>query len=341
MEGFGKLCLLALVVCTVALPKPRSVIQFGDMIRCLTDRNIINSWLDYDGYGCYCGFGGTGIPLDGTDRCCVTHDNCYGTVMNSGLCPYESHVYIINYDATITNCRASNAAVTCKKAEDYHLLDSPWNECAAAMCECDRAGAECFAANYYDQSLKNWPQDRHSTVIRDFRSDCISIASVKMTAFKKLCLFATTVTYAAAATIHTTNLVQLGDMIGCLTDRSFLRSFLDYEGYGCWCGLGGTGTPLDGTDECCMIHDNCYGAVTARVSCPFDESTYVAVYEFSTFDCHTPSARAICTRAEDYGGFSEWKDCQEAICKCDRAAAECFAANAFDTTNTNWDKDSC
>lgn len=34
------------------------------MVECETNNN---KWM-YNGYGCYCGFGGTGEPLDGVDR---------------------------------------------------------------------------------------------------------------------------------------------------------------------------------------------------------------------------------------------------------------------------------
>ena len=45
-------------------PKTTNVVQFGNMIKAVTGR----SSLDYLGYGCWCGPGGKGISVDGTDR---------------------------------------------------------------------------------------------------------------------------------------------------------------------------------------------------------------------------------------------------------------------------------
>jgi hypothetical protein len=42
----------------------RSILQLGRMLECSTKRS---RW-DYNGYGCYCGYGGSGTPLDDTDR---------------------------------------------------------------------------------------------------------------------------------------------------------------------------------------------------------------------------------------------------------------------------------
>ncbi|KAE9547324.1 hypothetical protein FO519_009464 [Halicephalobus sp. NKZ332] len=48
---------------------------------------------------------------------------------------------------------------------------------------------------------------------------------------------------------------------------------LDYNDYGCWCGAGGSGEPVDGIDECCMYHDRCYDKAVDKKQCfdvPFE-----------------------------------------------------------------------
>ncbi|XP_020622303.1 neutral phospholipase A2 3-like [Orbicella faveolata] len=93
----------------------RNLLQFGDMIKCATGR----SGLAYNGYGCWCGRGGSGTPVDDTDRCCKTHDECYDRAMEEDCRPYSDW-----YDRSgCTGCGSNN------------------DRCEKLICECDGAAA--------------------------------------------------------------------------------------------------------------------------------------------------------------------------------------------------------
>ncbi|KHJ91176.1 phospholipase A2 [Oesophagostomum dentatum] len=52
----------------------RSLWNFNSMIWC-----ELRTWIfKYVPYGCFCGFGGHGRPVDKIDQCCQKHDECYG-----------------------------------------------------------------------------------------------------------------------------------------------------------------------------------------------------------------------------------------------------------------------
>ncbi|XP_045127217.1 phospholipase A2 A2-actitoxin-Ucs2a-like isoform X5 [Portunus trituberculatus] len=53
--------------------RKRSVFHLYNMVTCATSCNP----LVYKGYGCYCGFLGAGMVVDGIDKCCKGHDWCY------------------------------------------------------------------------------------------------------------------------------------------------------------------------------------------------------------------------------------------------------------------------
>ena len=69
----------------------RWLFDLGSMVKCATGRNAF----DYNGYGCFCGVGGNGVPIDGIDRCCKNHDLCYEKAMKS--CGGVAGAYLVPY----------------------------------------------------------------------------------------------------------------------------------------------------------------------------------------------------------------------------------------------------
>ncbi|XP_063799990.1 phospholipase A2-like [Pseudophryne corroboree] len=98
--------------------------QFWKMVYEVTGRWPI---LTYAFYGCFCGVGGSGWPVDDIDWCCHIHDCCFENVMWRGCNP-KTVRYKFNYgDAT--------------------CADSDLYGCARQTCECDRQAALCFKNN--------------------------------------------------------------------------------------------------------------------------------------------------------------------------------------------------
>ncbi|XP_009994101.1 PREDICTED: basic phospholipase A2 caudoxin-like [Chaetura pelagica] len=126
------LCLAGLV------PTSCNVLQLGSMIKHKTGK----SWLSYNGYGCYCGWGGSKRPLDATDWCCHAHDCCYNKVSSSRCSPK-----LVTYKYSI-----KGGHINCKSK----------SSCERKSCECDKRLAECFqrAAKTYHNSYKNYPNFR-------------------------------------------------------------------------------------------------------------------------------------------------------------------------------------
>ncbi|XP_035770081.1 phospholipase A2-like [Neolamprologus brichardi] len=101
---------------------------------------------------------------------------------------------------------------------------------------------------------------------------------------------------------------------------------LIYNNYGCYCGFGGKGTPRDGVDACCQIHDKCYKNSRKIPGCGDVENLpYIIDFDFT---CN--NQRVTCSAAN--------KTCQAAVCECDRAAAHCFAQNTYNPENKNLDQ---
>ncbi|XP_071773592.2 phospholipase A2, minor isoenzyme-like [Centroberyx gerrardi] len=118
---------------------PRALWQFGNMIHC-TQPGV--NPLAYNNYGCWCGFGGTGAPVDEVDMCCHVHDKCYERSRKTPGCTAIIDLpYILMYDFTCTNQQ-----VSCSATND---------KCQASVCECDRVAAHCFAQASYNSDKKN------------------------------------------------------------------------------------------------------------------------------------------------------------------------------------------
>ncbi|KAK9522403.1 hypothetical protein VZT92_018871 [Zoarces viviparus] len=141
--------MLILLLCRTRalLYRNRNVLQFRTMIICAQP----DSWplFDYADYGCYCGLGGSGTPVDDVDRCCEVHDQCYGDAMQHDDCvPILDNPYTKVYSY---RCDEANKTFTC-------LNDN--NPCEKFICECDRNAAMCFAKADYNEGNKNLPSER-------------------------------------------------------------------------------------------------------------------------------------------------------------------------------------
>ncbi|NXF95601.1 PA2GE phospholipase, partial [Eubucco bourcierii] len=120
------------------VPASCNVLQFGSMIKAKTGK----SPLAYNGYGCYCGLGGSKQPVDKTDWCCHAHDCCYRKLASS-----RCNAKLATYKYSIRG-----STITCKSG----------NWCQKQSCECDKRAAECFqrTAKTYRNSYKNYPNSR-------------------------------------------------------------------------------------------------------------------------------------------------------------------------------------
>merc|ERR1719278_1040751 len=102
--------------------------DFYAMIKCGTGCNP----LVYKGYGCYCGFLGSGKTVDGIDRCCKMHDWCYTTTS----CMFFQYnlPYFVPYKWK------------CNGGAPYCVGDRAGGDsCSHQLCECDRKFVSCLS----------------------------------------------------------------------------------------------------------------------------------------------------------------------------------------------------
>ncbi|XP_022087337.1 phospholipase A2 AP-PLA2-I-like isoform X2 [Acanthaster planci] len=132
--------------------------QLGELAVCTTGLNLIEGGLAYNHYGCYCGLGGAGTPLDATDTCCYVHDNCY----THSPCSINVFQYSIPYKKSVSSCGTADATITCKKASDYPWYYGSEKDCAEAICNCDKDLAYCFreTRSTYNEAYRNWSNSK-------------------------------------------------------------------------------------------------------------------------------------------------------------------------------------
>jgi len=119
----------------------RNLADFSYAIGCYNKdiNHFMDIWKMYGDYGCFCGRGGEGTPLDETDKCCKMHDRCWGEV--NKLKPwwiFFQNWYNMYYPGGYES-ECKNGNVLCQ-SEKKHVK---------ALCDCDREAAICFAKNYH------------------------------------------------------------------------------------------------------------------------------------------------------------------------------------------------
>ncbi|ETN59206.1 hypothetical protein AND_009199 [Anopheles darlingi] len=132
----------------------RGVYNLYSMIKCATGCDPII----YKGYGCYCGFLGSGQALDGIDRCCKMHDYCYSTAN----CPmfleyFVPYLWKCYRGRPLCGKRANRPSVEADKLKRLVFFPPPaidhgeWGgpgSCASRLCHCDLSLSKCLRRYY-------------------------------------------------------------------------------------------------------------------------------------------------------------------------------------------------
>ncbi|KAK5878658.1 hypothetical protein CesoFtcFv8_000385 [Champsocephalus esox] len=122
---------------------------------------------------------------------------------------------------------------------------------------------------------------------------------------------------------------QFRRMIMCVMPDSW--PLFDYTDYGCFCGKGGSGTPVDDLDRCCQVHDLCYSDAIQHPECWFIINNPYT--EFYSYSCDKPNHKVSCG--------SDNNACEMFICECDRVAAECFGVSPWNPEHEHLPSDRC
>ncbi|XP_071485007.1 phospholipase A2, minor isoenzyme-like [Diadema antillarum] len=157
-------CLLffLITVCCLSVVKA-SAISLGQMIAYEDPKikTLFDAYREYNNYGCYCGLGGKGEPVDPIDCCCWKHDKCYD-------------------DLATDDCKKENEIATTYNFKKYHHAGKPHVDCSSAqegcprkICLCDARVAECFAQNnarHYNPKHSNYDRNNKCGETRTYES---------------------------------------------------------------------------------------------------------------------------------------------------------------------------
>ncbi|XP_060075263.1 basic phospholipase A2 caudoxin-like [Ylistrum balloti] len=129
--------ILVIITCVGGAPREkRDLLQLVELLEEMTNK----SGLDFNNYGCYCGWGGKGAPVDAVDRCCMLHDNCYG-VVDACYPKWIHYKYeFASHPERVLHCQDKKE--TCYKK----------------TCECDAALATCVSKAQYHSRNKDMSQ---------------------------------------------------------------------------------------------------------------------------------------------------------------------------------------
>lgn len=112
------------------------------------------------------------------------------------------------------------------------------------------------------------------------------------------------------------SLLDLSQMIRKATGRNAL----EYNGYGCYCGLGGRGSPVDSIDRCCKIHDECYRSLEGRYNCK--------MLKFTSYNWWTSQNKVVCSLNQSW--------CKFRLCNCDVSFVECIKRHQYNDRYHGW-----
>lgn len=119
----------------------KALTQFRRMILCV----MPDSWpvFDYSDYGCYCGKGGSGTPVDDLDRSWSSHD-WFSDYLNKNLVQSVSKCVFSDFLA----CRCCEVHDKCyndamQHPECWPILDNPYTEFYDYSCDKENKKVTC------------------------------------------------------------------------------------------------------------------------------------------------------------------------------------------------------